>query len=95
VNRPTEPPCIVCRKSLRPATLGGAGSNLPSGATVFNASGNYGSTVWDPAGYYEGVLEINVCDECLVERSASVLLVKTDRARTEEPWTVPGTGDQQ
>lgn len=32
-------------------------------ATVFNAFGNYGSTMFDPMdGSY---LEINICDECL------------------------------
>lgn len=32
-------------------------------ATVFNAFGNYGSTMFDPMD--SSYLEINICDECL------------------------------
>ena len=34
---------------------------------MFQAMGNYGSTVFDPGGIpRDEVLQINICDECLV-----------------------------
>ncbi len=56
-------PCIVCGK--QPET---AFERQPYGATMFYASGQYGSTVFDPIGE-DAELQINVCDVCLVKAS--------------------------
>lgn len=54
-------PCIVCAKALE--DVGSGDVNHASRANSFRASGQYGSTVYDPLdGTY---LEINVCDDCL------------------------------
>lgn len=62
--------------------------NQPYGGTTFTSHGHYGSTVFDPLA--ESVfLEINVCDECLVE-SASERVLRGRPTRPErpsyEPW---------
>lgn len=54
--------CIVCKMDM-PSLLEGE-PNHPNGGVVFQARGNYGSTVFDP---FDGsYLEINVCDTCLL-----------------------------
>lgn len=45
-------------------------------ATSFHAHGNYGSTVHDPSPHEEpGLLEINICDPCLVAWNHRVLAI--------------------
>lgn len=83
-------PCIVCGKALESAVRS-VGSrtdpNQPSEGTVFSSHGNYGSTVWDPMTGVD-MLEINVCDPCLVEHAGRVLHVKrvTQAHDTVLPW---------
>lgn len=62
-------PCFVCGCTFDPSM---PGERYPYEGTIFNASGNYGSTAWDPMG--ARFLEINVCDNCLVERVKRVAM---------------------
>lgn len=61
-------------------------------AVMFKASGNYGSTVYDPAAPGRQSPEhllINVCDGCLIRRADRVTLVKERIMRPRlvcEPW---------
>jgi hypothetical protein len=75
-------PCLVCGKQFE-NTGASDDENTPWGATVFRAKGNYGSTVFDPTSYAEISLEINICDECLTLKAASVLYVKGSYTRLE------------
>ncbi len=62
--------------------------NHPWGATVFQATGNYGSTVHDPV-TNRVILEINICDECLVANKDLVIDVRTrrqDPVYDVKPW---------
>lgn len=66
-----ELPCIVCNRDLEPAISEDDETvNQPYGGTTFNATGQYGSTVFDPIdepGPRRPYLEINVCDACIRE----------------------------
>lgn len=81
-------PCIVCNKALDSAIPAHIESeNQPNEGTVFTSRGNYGSTVWDPMSD-STIIEITVCDECLVKHKNRVLQGAITR-RTEikyEPW---------
>lgn len=83
-------PCIVCGKALESA-LPSVGSrtevNQPNDGTTFSSHGHYGSTVWDPMTGTD-LLEINVCDPCLIERKDRVIHVKrvTQAHDTVLPW---------
>lgn len=86
-------PCIVCGTQLEP--IGNVAVHQPNDATIFKASGNYGSGVWDPmsGGVY---LTINVCDECLVARKDRVSMVQTTPREPEitiTAWDHPWDGD--
>jgi hypothetical protein len=61
----------------------------PNGGTIWESSGNYGSTVWDPTGPNDDALNIMVCDGCLKERSARVRFVRRNRkveVLVQRPW---------
>jgi hypothetical protein len=60
-------PCIICGVELAPSFRGHGPQHIPSQGTMFEAHGNYGSTVWDPPVSGSRSLTINVCDKCLVE----------------------------
>lgn len=84
-------PCIVCGKDLEsalPADLEG-GQNQPNDGTTFISHGQYGSTVWDPMdrGGNE-MLEINICDPCLLQHKDKVLHVTriTTTDHRIRPW---------
>lgn len=62
---PTRVPCFVCGEALTQAIPDHEG-NQPAFAVAFEARGHYGSGVWDPMPG-DGALEINVCDECLLD----------------------------
>ena len=69
-------PCIVCGKELH--NVMDESDNQPSSGTAFQSHGHYGSTAWDPMdGQY---IEINVCDPCLIEHKARVLVGRDGRA---------------
>jgi hypothetical protein len=71
------PPCFICEKKVAsvfpdpPEYI----YNQPYKATVFVSHGHYGSTVFDPV-IGNRHLEINICDECLLERKDRVLHVR-------------------
>lgn len=67
-------PCFRCGKDLEPAN-GEMTHNQPYAGTIFRAKGQYGSTVFDPNvwGPAREFLDINICDECLLQNRAQVL----------------------
>lgn len=69
--------CIVCNTSFQSA--GAEGDNQPYEGTTFTSGGHYGSTAFDPMD--GSLLEVNVCDSCLVEasRREQVLVSQTSR----------------
>jgi hypothetical protein len=60
----SSPPCIVCGAALTGLF---PDINQPSGATAFQTTGHYGSTVFDPMD--GSAIEINVCDSCLTAKA--------------------------
>ena len=84
-------PCFICGKELEPAFKETFDNvyNQPFGGTVFKTHGHYGSTAWDPVGMSEKILELTICDQCLVAGSARVLYVRPQRGPTTyeiESW---------
>jgi hypothetical protein len=87
-------PCIRCGKqpvlAVPAAVIENFGDrhNQPYEATVFYSHGQYGSTVWDEMG--RDVIEINVCDKCLLEEAAKGnilrVTVHTERTQTAVLW---------
>lgn len=62
-------PCFSCGNEFEPSLPGDIGPrNQPYGGTTFRASGQYGSTVFDPNVWDDasGFLELNICDRCLL-----------------------------
>jgi len=72
--------CLPCGKELTLTCLGD-GVQCDN-ATIFEASGNYGSTVWDLVPEGEKLL-INVCDDCLKRLSHLVTHARVTRPRPE------------
>lgn len=67
--------CFVCRTELSSVNHDSDLPHVPYKGTVFTASGNFGSTVYDPVMSYRGHLSINVCDSCMLDRKDLVLSV--------------------
>lgn len=95
VSTPT--PCLVCGKALDAAANDKHFATTPYAATQFTTLGHYGSTVFDPnISSVEEMLEINVCDDCLVERTDRVVLLRrvyTPNPQpnySREPWNPKG-----
>ena len=65
--------CIVCGKVLENAVEGV--KNQPNDGLAFRSYGHYGSAVFDPVDNNKTFLEVNVCDNCLIEAQ------KVDRVR--------------
>lgn len=87
-------PCLICGSALEPITPG----DWQPCATIFRASGNYGSGVFDPD---DGTfLAVNVCDGCLAkagEDGRVELLTYPRRPRPEpqrELWTADEGWDE-
>ena len=82
-------PCFKCGKPLESAIPDSQFSyNQPSEGTAFHSHGHYGSTAWDPVTGGK-VLELNICDACLVEGKDRVLYVVEVRQvpqYTAVPW---------
>jgi hypothetical protein len=70
------PPCLICGKELACVFPDAPFDvyNQPYKATAFTSHGHYGSTVFDPV-TSSRYLEVNLCDECLIERRDRVLHV--------------------
>ena len=83
--------CIVCDKPLRNVTEDS--DNQPYVGTSFSSSGHYGSTAWDSV---DGeLLEINVCDTCLLRagQAGQVLRYRPARPRVKYLAPVPWQED--
>ncbi|OGG57802.1 hypothetical protein A2765_05210 [Candidatus Kaiserbacteria bacterium RIFCSPHIGHO2_01_FULL_56_24] len=74
--------CFKCDKPLQEAV---PGTLQPSRGTDWQASGNYGSTVFDPSGSPQPeLLVISICDDCLAENAERVHLFIGARLATIE-----------
>lgn len=93
-GKPT--PCFVCCRALDRAANDEAFNTVPHAGTQFTSVGHYGSTVYDPNfDHIDEMLEINICDECLVASVARVVRVVPSRRPLpppphREPWKGPG-----
>ena len=86
--------CFKCAGRLTPVFK----DDVPQydGAVMFCASGNYGSTVFDPCGG-EVRLVINICDTCLVAGANRVLEETTPVVRPDvsyAPWKLERIEDR-
>ena len=78
-------PCIVCHKALEP--VNNTTVNQPNGGTSFCTPGHYGSTAFDPMD--GSILEINICDLCLVEaakRDEVLILAHSGTVKHSSIW---------
>jgi hypothetical protein len=71
-------PCLKCGRELRNVFPGDV-ENQPNDGVVLTTSGNYGSTVFDSL--VGDVLEVNICDPCLVEAGEKGRVLTYRRAR--------------
>jgi len=76
--------CFICNKSLKreisssdPNTIWPVYDGIS-----FRATGNYGSTVFDPI-TDDGFLEILICDECIKKKSKQIKRVRNIQTKTE------------
>lgn len=81
--------CFVCDKELDGAFGGLMSEDDPTcaGAVLFKSSGNYGSSIFDPRGPVQMV--INICDDCIKLKRDRVLIATTERPLpvvSYEPW---------
>lgn len=91
-------PCIVCKTPLENVFEDDTSVNQPHGGVSFQASGHYGSTVFDPMD--RTYLTISVCDDCLVGSANEGLVRKGSRANVsetieEKPWVPFNEEDEE
>ena len=67
-------PCLICDKTLV-SVFPDLGNPQAYGAVRFVSRGNYGSAVFDPMADGE-MLEINICDNCLLKNKSKVIYCK-------------------
>lgn len=68
-----ELPCFICGEHI---------GSEPSGALVFTAGGNYGSTVFDPIVSSPGEILIFIHDTCVTERISRATCQRVSRVAT-------------
>jgi hypothetical protein len=76
-----KPQCLVCDKEIETDPKC---ESIAYGATVWRATGNYGSALYDPIGdCYPGKewLEAYVCDDCLKKKGKVVSHIVTIPAK--------------
>lgn len=61
--------CIVCGKMLTPSIQGT--DFLPGGGLVFESSGNFGSSIWDPMDSGKK-LRVFICDDCILKKQGHI-----------------------
>lgn len=99
-----EVQCIICgsklekeelnKENMNPKTIG-----IVYDGVIFRASGNYGSSVFDPFPD-NGFAEIIICDKCMVEKKDKILRVKNIKCNSTytsdisnfEPYKPPVCG---
>jgi len=69
--------CIVCHKQVESEEY------WPHDALVFEATGNYGSRIFDPMTGQKR-LRVVICDSCVLQNSDKVRMVVDTTKRTEE-----------
>ena len=77
---PRTPPCIICQTTPFKDNFG-----ITHGALEFQASGNFGSTVYDPLDSRTH-LRVTICDECV--RQAAVKGLVQEATVTPRPHDV-------
>lgn len=78
------PSCIVCDKLLEsafPTVPFEEVGTQPSEGVIFFASGNYGSTIFDPVSYAHYQITINICDGCIVAKQGLITKVVPKRVK--------------
>ena len=83
--------CFSCKKTLYldECSMGEEPHEINAvyGGLRFRATGNYGSTIFDPIGDFdEGFLEIIICDKCIAKKKINVQHIY-DIKRTETSKT--------
>ncbi len=78
--------CLICEREIQTDAIS------VCAATVWNSSGNYGSSVYDPI---DGntFLEAYVCDECLLQKKElieEVVVERTDKVIARRPPVFEG-----
>jgi len=85
--------CFSCGKNIEYDPHGG----MISDALIFEATGNYGSTIFDPMGIgpSEEYLEIHICDQCVKDRCQRVkhIAVRRKKEHTVRSVTFDAGGD--
>lgn len=77
-------PCIVCGKILEAAMPDNSDKNQPYAGLAFHSHGHYGGTVFDSMG--NELLEVNICDECLVAKACEGVVLHGCKAVTHTAW---------
>ncbi len=83
--------CISCGKTLRSALGSDWEQDPPQGAVVFIATGNYGSTIYDPMFYGSEHLKIAICDTCLTKAAKRDYVIHVQPIKvptTEKVWKI-------
>lgn len=63
-------PCLICRTTAYKDKF-----DVVYGMVFFNATGNYGSTVYDPVGgAIRNYLRVSICDKCIKEAATKGLI---------------------
>lgn len=81
--------CFKCRKQLKSAFHDEGevdDCKIPSRGLVFEASGNYGSQVYDPTTSAPNLV-IWICDDCMRGHRDLVQMHKMERADPVNVWT--------
>lgn len=88
-------PCFKCGIELKPVFKGDDDQHQPWGAVMFEGPGNYGSTIHDPGpiGRAQNVLQINICDSCLIGNNGAVWHVIRRHRQPEERYSKPWQPD--
>jgi hypothetical protein len=77
-------PCIACGAKLEPAF--NDEESPPHNGLVFEAHGNYGSTLYDNGPLQGRWLQVTICDDCVAGYAALVEIVALPRTFRTQPF---------
>lgn len=70
--------CIICDRTLEAEPMDGLTITGVYDGLIFRATGNFGSTIFDPMPTQrEEVLQVIICDECIKRKIEYVTLIRT------------------
>ncbi len=81
--------CFVCNKTIRLEEIQPMDIAICYHSLLFHSSGNYGSKVFDPIDGNGGILQIGICDKCLLknkERIRHIHNIATKRTADCRPF---------